>query len=313
MARIVVAGGSGFIGSHLIPTLLFRGDEVIVFTRSDQHRPDRPAPQLRHVRWDPAAPGPEVIEALTGADAVINLAGVNIGSRRWTRKRKAALIDSRVRTTEAIVGAIAGLALAARPRVLVNASGIDYYGDRGEEKVSETSSAGDSFLAQLCVRWERAALEAEGSGVRLVLMRTSVVLAPDAITLKLMALPFRFFLGGPLGNGKQRFTWIHIDDLTALYRLAIDDERLSGPVNAAAPDVPAQAEVARELGKVLHRPSRLRAPAFALRLALGEQADLLLHGRVAVPEVATKLGFSFLYPTLDGALRACLGRDRPRS
>ncbi len=312
MARIVVAGGSGFIGGHLIPTLLARGDEVIVLTRNAQYRPDRAGALLRHVQWDPGAQDEQWIGALARADAVVNLAGANIGSRRWTKKRKGALVNSRVRPTQAIVGAISRLDPAERPRVLVNASGIDYYGDRGEARLSEASAAGTSFLARLSLRWERAALDAERDGVRVVLVRTSVVLAPDALTLKLIAFPFRVLVGGPLGHGNQRFTWVHIDDLAAIYRRAIDDERLSGPVNAVAPNVPTQAEVARDVGSVLHRPSRVPTPAFVLRLAMGERADLLLHGRVAVPEVATRLGVTFRYPTLADALRACLVREGRR-
>jgi uncharacterized protein (TIGR01777 family) len=306
--RIVVAGGSGFIGRHLIPTLVADGQSVTVLTRAQPVQSETPGGLLRYVHWDPLRSDSALADVLAETDAVVNLAGANIGSRRWTTRRKADLLGSRVRATETLVRAIERLDASRRPRALVNASGIDYYGHRGEEVLAEGSSPGDTFLALLCQRWEQAATAAQSFGVRVVLMRTAVVLAPDALTLRLMAFPFRLFVGGPLGDGRQWFTWVHIDDVVGLYQYVLGNAAVSGPVNVVAPDVRPQAQVARIFGAVLRRPSRLRTPAAALRLVMGEQADLLLHGRRAAPEVASARGYAFRYPELEAALRGCLRR-----
>ncbi len=216
--RIVLAGGSGFIGRHLIPALVADGHVVTVLTRAQPVQSVAPSGLLEYVHWDLFTSDGRLADVLAGADAVVNLAGANIGSRRWTTKRKADLLDSRVRATETLVRAIARLDTSRRPRVLVNASGIDFYGDRSDEILTEKSEPGDTFLARLCERWERAATAVQTLGVRVVLMRTAVVLAPDALTLHLMAWPFRLFIGGPLGDGRQWFTWIHIDDVVGLYK-----------------------------------------------------------------------------------------------
>src|SRR5258708_2672394 len=189
--RIVVAGGSGFIGRHLISALVAEGHTVTVLTRAQPESHMTPAALLRYMHWDPPAADGELADVLASTDAVVNLAGANIGSRRWTKKRKADLLDSRVRATETLVRAIERLEESRRPRTLVNASGIDFYGDRSDEVLTEGSAPGDTFLPQLCERWERAATAAQPLGVRVVLMRTAMVLAPDALTLHLLAWPFR--------------------------------------------------------------------------------------------------------------------------
>jgi uncharacterized protein len=306
--RIVVSGGSGFIGRHLIPALVADGHAVTVLTRAQPVQRVTPAALLRYVHWNPLTSDGGLADVLSGADAVVNLAGANIGSRRWTPKRKADLLDSRVRATETLVRAIARLEESRRPRTLVNASGIDFYGDRRDEVLTEGSEAGDTFLARVCERWERAATAAQTLGVRVVLMRTAVVLAPDALTLHLMAWPFRLFIGGPLGDGQQWFTWIHIDDVVGLYKWILGIDSIAGPINVVAPDVRTQGQVARALGTVLLRPHGLRTPASVLRLVMGERADLLLHGRRAVPEEALAHGYQFHFPELEAALRTCLQR-----
>src|SRR5713226_2235766 len=235
--RIIVAGGSGFIGRHLIPALVADGHTVTVLTRAQPVQSVTPAGLLRYVHWDLLTSDGRLADVLASTDAVVNLAGANIGSRRWTTRRKADLLDSRDRATETLVRAIDRLDTSRRPRTLVNASGIDFYGDRSDEVLTEGSAPGDTFLARLCQRWERAATAAQTLGVRVVLMRTAVVLAPDALPLHLMAWPFRLFIGGPLGDGRQWFTWIHIDDIVGLYRLALEDPRVSGPMNAVAPEL----------------------------------------------------------------------------
>jgi len=247
------------------------------------------------VSWD------TVGSAIAGADAVVNLAGVSIGgSLRWTNGRKEAIVSSRVDTTRRLVHEIAHV--PDPPRVLVTASGIGFAGDAGEDVVDESHPYGRDFLARVCEAWEAAAAKAP---VRQVAVRTSFVIARGAPSLRLMALPFRLFTGGPVGNGRQWFPWIHVDDLVRIYRRAIDDESLEGPVHAAGPEPLRQREAARELGAVLHRPALLPTPSVALRLALGEQADLLLHGQHAV---SRKLdGFEFRYRGLRAALEEALG------
>jgi uncharacterized protein len=304
--RIVVAGGSGFIGRHLISALVAEGHTVTVLTRAQLGSQMTPAALLRHMHWDPLTADGELADVLASTDAVVNLAGANIGSRRWTKQRKTDLLDSRVRATEALVRAIERLEASHRPRTLVNASGIDFYGDRSDEVLMEGSAPGNTFLAQVCERWERAATAAQPLGVRVVLMRAAVVLAPEALTLHLMAWPFRLFLGGPLGDGRQWFTWIHITDVVSLYQWVLDTPSIAGPVNVVAPDVRRQAQVARALGTVLSRPHGLRTPASLLRLVMGEQADLLLHGRQAVAEKAPAHGYVFRFPELEPALHNCL-------
>ncbi|MDQ2713928.1 MAG: TIGR01777 family oxidoreductase [Chloroflexota bacterium] len=310
--RIIVAGGSGFIGRHLIAALIADGHAVTVLTRAHPERRVTSGGMLRYVHWDLSAAESGLAEMLSGADAVINLAGANIGNRRWTKRRKADLLNSRVRATEALVRTIEFLEESRRPQTLVNGSGIDFYGDRGNEVLTEGSGPGDTFLAQVCERWEHAATAAQSLGVRVVLMRTAVVLAADAVTLHVMAWPFRLFLGGPIGDGQQWFPWIHIADLVGLYTWVLGTASIAGPVNAVAPEVCMQAQVAQALGTVLSRPQRLRTPVAALRLLMGEQADLLLHGRRAIPEQALAHGYAFRFPELAPALRDCLQRDSAR-
>ena len=301
--KVLIAGGSGYIGRHLSDSLLRDGHEVVVLTRG-QARSGPPG--VRMVPWDPrSADGPWVSE-LSGCDGIINLAGASIGSWPWTRRRMAEILSSRLAATTAIVNGIERTPRDRRPAVLVNASGIDYYGDRGDEVVNEESSPGNSFLARVCQQWETVAYRAEPLGVRVVRVRTAMVFGRGAPAFRLLILPFRLFAGGPLGNGRQWFTWIHVDDLVGLYRLALENDGLSGPVNAVAPDIRPEREVAREIGDVLHRPAIAPAPALVLRLALGEQSHLLLDGRRALPAKAQSVGFEFRLGSLRQALEAAL-------
>jgi uncharacterized protein (TIGR01777 family) len=211
-------------------------------------------------------------------------------------------LSSRLSATAALVKALERTPAQRRPSVLVSASGIDYYGDRGDEAITEESRAGDSFLARLCEQWEAEAEKAQPLGVRVVRIRTAMVFGRDASAFRLLTLPFRLFVGGPLGNGRQWFTWIHIDDIVGLYRLALEDPRVSGSVNAVAPDVRREKDVAKEIGRVFHRPSLMPAPAFALELVLGKMAQLLLHGRHAEPAKARGYGYQFRFGGLHEAL-----------
>jgi uncharacterized protein (TIGR01777 family) len=302
--KVLVSGGSGFIGHHLVAGLVKDGHDVVVLSRTPD--PKKSQSGVRYVTWDPRGANGEWIKQLSGAQAVVNLAGSSIGTWPWTKKRMALLLSSRLSSTAALVQALERTPAAQRPPVLVSASGIDYYGDRGDEVINEDSTPGDSFLARLSEQWERAAQKAEPLGVRVVRIRTSMVFGREAYAFRLLTLPFRFFIGGPLGNGRQWFTWIHIDDIVGLYRLALEDPRVSGPVNAVAPDIRPERDVAKEIGRVLRRPALIPAPAFALKLGLGQEAQLLLHGRRAEPAKARSYGYQFRFGGLHEALEDIL-------
>jgi uncharacterized protein (TIGR01777 family) len=306
--RIVIAGGSGFLGRRLSSALLEAGDEVTVLSRASHETSETLEAGVRVRRWDPSRVDDDLVAAVRGADAVVNLAGVAIGGRPWTPARKRAILESRLAATGAIVEAITRLPGDERPKVLVNASGIDIYGNRPSGEMTEDSAPGDSFLAGVVVAWEHAARAAEPLGVRVVTARTALIVAPEALAWRLVLLPFRLFVGGPLGSGRQRFTWIHVDDAVALYELAIREESIVGPINMVAPVVPTQRELARAIGRLIHRPAFVPVPAFVLRLVLWGQADIVLHGRVAIPAKALAHGYRFRHPTVESALRDVLGK-----
>jgi uncharacterized protein len=302
--RIVVTGGSGFLGRPLCERLVSLGHEVVSLTRGGAAADGRGhvwrgEPGLRQVRWS-ATPdiegwGP----VLDGADAVINLAGESIAATRWTAEQKRRLEGSRLDAARAVGAAVARC--DAPPSVLVNASAVGYYGDRGDERLTESSPPGQDFLAGLSVRWEQEAVRA-GGAARVILLRTGIALARDGGVLAKLAPPFKLFVGGRLGSGRQYMPWIHREDWIRLVVWLLDTS-VAGPVNATAPSPVTNRDFSRALGAALGRPSLLPAPAFALRLALGEMADaLLLGGQRAVPQRAMDEGFEFRYPTLGGAL-----------
>ncbi len=293
MSRIVVAGGTGLLGTALAGALRRDGRTVVVLTRHPR--------QDQEVRWSTDERDRSWMSVLDGADAVINLAGVSIAGGRWTTAHKAAILDSRVQATTALVRAFA----AARqpPPVFVSGSAVGFYGVRGDEPLTESSSAGSDYLGQVGQLWEAAASGAS-KHARVVLLRTGLVLAREGGALPQLALPFKLFAGGPAGTGRQFISWIHIHDWVAMVMWALAEQPIAGPLNATAPGPVTNAELARTLGRVLKRPSWLRAPAFALRIVLGEMADaLVLGGQRVLPEVAHERGFVFRYPTLESALR----------
>ena len=298
--KVLISGGSGFIGGHLVASLVEDGHEVVVLTR--RAGAVNPQKGVRYVAWNPSAANDDWVKEVSGAHGVVNLAGTSIGSWPWTRQKMAELLSSRLSATDALVQALERTPAERRPPVLVSASGIDYYGDRGDEVITEESHAGDSFLARLSQQWEAAAQKAEPLGVRVVRLRTAMVFGREASAFRLLTLPFRLFAGGRLGNGRQWFTWIHVDDIVGLYRLALEDARVSGPVNAVAPDVRPEREVAKEIGRVLHRPALIPVPALVLKIVLGKEAQLLLHGRRAEPAKARAYGYQFRFGGLHAAL-----------
>ncbi len=303
--KVVLAGGTGFIGSALIDALLKRGDKVVLLTRDPAAALHRWDAKVDARLWNGRDPGPWVM-TLDGADAVINLAGESVAGGRWTPERKLALIRSRVDSTRDL---IAGIKTAQeRPLVLVNASAVGYYGTDPLGECAEDAPRGSDFLAALCGQWERDARDAEKLEVRVVMTRFGVVLGKDGGALAKMLPPFKLGLGGPLGSGRQPFPWVHIDDVVGAILFAVDDARLAGPVNVVAPDAKTNAEFTKALGRALHRPAFLPAPGFALRLALGEMASMLLGGQRAVPKKLLERGYKFRHPSLDEALAALFER-----
>lgn len=294
--RIVVSGGSGFLGGSLTPALRAAGHQVIVLTRRPQREGD--------LLWSAAGVGGAWVAAVQAADVVINLAGEGIADKRWSEPRKEALLRSRVVATRAIADAIRD---AVQPATFISGSAIGYYGDRGDNDLTEADPPGTDFLARVCLEWERAAL-AIADVTRVVLLRTGLVLAHDGGALPRMALPFHFFAGGRVGSGRQFMSWIHRDDWIGLVLWMIEQAQLQGPVNLTAPQPVRNSEFTRTLGRVLRRPAVIPVPAFALRLALGELADTaLLSGQKVLPTVALTNGFRFRYGELDEALQAIYG------
>lgn len=296
--RIAVTGASGLVGSALVPALRAGGHEVLRLVRREPRGADE-------VRWDPAA---KTIEAarLEGLDAVVHLSGENIADGRWTDAKKARLRSSRVGSTRFLSETLAGL--ARKPSVLVSASAVGYYGDRGEAWLAENALPATDFFGQLSVEWESAAAHAAHAGIRVVHPRTGIVLSPAGGALAKMLLPFKLGIGGVVGSGRQYFSWIALDDVVGVIHHMLARSDLSGPVNVAAPEPVTNAELTKTLGRVLGRPTFVPVPAFALRIAFGEVADALLASTRLRPERLLETGYRFRYPELEGALRHVLAR-----
>jgi uncharacterized protein (TIGR01777 family) len=300
MKKIVISGGTGYIGRALVEHLLARGDDVVVLTRG-QSADGKP----RHVSWDPYELG-EWASALDGVDAVVHLAGERAVGVRFTEANKRRIRDSRIVTTQNVVHAIERA--ATRPRVLVSISGIGYYGDHpASERIDETCGPGEDFLARLCVDWEGASERAHDFGVRVVNPRMGIAFGPGGGALQTMALPFKLFVGGKIGTGKQGISWIHLDDAVRALALCIDDDTMPAKVNVCSPNPASNAEVSAAIAKSLHRPSWLPAPSFGLKALFGEGAEPILTGQYAVPKALLgKLSFS--KPVLSDAVQDGLRR-----
>jgi len=296
--KIVVAGGTGFLGQPLVSELLRRGHSVAVLTRNPS-RVEVGTPLL----WDGRSQGAWSAD-VAGADAVMNLSGENIGESRWTDERKRRLVSSRLEPTRAIVEALQSD--PSRSRTLVNVSAVGIYGVRGDDVLDETSPHGTSFLSDLVERWEEAARQAD-SVARVVLPRLGVVLGPGGGALEQMAMPFRFGAGGPIASGHQWMSWIGRDDAIRFFVHAVERDAVQGVYNATAPEPVRNRDFAKALGRALHRPSLIPVPAFALRAMFGELADeLLIGGQRVVPKRALDEGFVFETPTIDAALERAL-------
>jgi uncharacterized protein len=299
--KVAITGASGLVGAALVPFLTTAGHEVVRLVR-------RPARDREEVRWDPER-GEIDRAALDGVEAVVHLAGANIAEGRWTSARKRELRESRVGPTRLLAETLADL--PRPPRVLVSSSAIGYYGERGDEWVDEASPATSDFLGTLAREWEQACDPASRGGLRVVRLRTGLVLAPEGGALGRMLLPFKAGVGGVLGSGRQFMSWIAIDDLLDVIQLAMTAASLAGPVNAVAPEPVTNREFTKTLGRVLGRPTLVPAPAFALRLAFGELADATLLASTRVrPSRLLAAGHRFRFPDLERALRHLLGRTR---
>jgi uncharacterized protein (TIGR01777 family) len=295
--NVLVTGSHGLIGTALMPRLRARGDRVLRLVRGAPEGTD-------DVSWDPPA-GTIDAAALDGVDAVVHLAGAGIGDKKWTPERKQLVLDSRTKPTDLLARTLA--ALDRKPRVLVSASAIGYYGDRGDEILTEDSGPGSDFGAQVCREWEDATAAAADAGIRVVRVRTGLVLAADGGLLKRLLLPFKFGLGGRLGSGKQYMSWIAIDDQLRALLHVIDTDVLAGPVNLTAPNPVSNAEFTATLGDVVHRPTVLPTPLPALKIVYGsELVDTLLGSQRVSSGKLRSSGFEFSYSDLDAALRATL-------
>jgi uncharacterized protein len=304
-ARYVLAGGSGLIGRNLASAWAAEGADVVVLSRSE--RGEGLAPGVRVARWDGRTAG-DWEATLDGARAVVNLTGENVGEGRWSEARKHRLRTSRLAPTRAIVEAI-GRA-RRRPEVLLQASAVGFYGDRGDETLDETAAPGRGFLPDLCREWEAASGEVEELGVRRILLRTGIILAREGGALAKMLPAFRLAVGGPLGDGRQWFPWIHLDDAVAAIRFLAARREASGAFNLTAPAPATNAAFTRELASACRRPAVLRVPPFALRALFGDMAEVLLGGQRAVPARLLETGFRFAHPELAGALAHLVGRGR---
>jgi len=297
--RVIIAGGSGLIGRALTSSLISTGCEVVVLSRYPE-KVSGLSPAVRIERWD-ACTAEGWGSLVNGADVIINLAGESISSGRWTAKRKARIRESRVDAGRAIVHAIEKA--DHRPRVLVQASGVGFYGTHQDEQITEECPSGKDFLAQLAIDWEASSAPVEALGVRRTIIRTGVVLSCDGGALPRMLMPFRFYIGGRLGSGRQWFPWIHITDEVNAIRFLIENENAIGPFNLVAANPVTNADFIRILGERLGRPAIITTPAFLLRMIFGEMSTILLDGQRAVPKRLTELGYDFHFPEVTSALQ----------
>lgn len=294
--KVLLTGGTGFIGSYLTRALLNRGDEVVIVSR--RRRADA-GNRVTQVVWDD-----DLAEVVSTCDAVVNLAGSNLFDQRWSERVRKKILKSRIDATSTIVNAIRNA--SKKPNVLISGSATGYYGTRGSDILTEEQPSGQDFLAKVCVAWETEAKKLDDPEVRLVIARIGIVKQKDDGALQKMLLPFKLYGGGPLGNGTQYYPWIHMDDLVGGILFAIDNPTVEGPVNLTAPNPVTMDEFARILGEVMSRPSWFRVPSFALKLAVGDAAEAITASMRAVPDKLIKAGYTFRHPDLKQALKSIL-------
>jgi uncharacterized protein len=300
--KVLVTGATGLIGRRLCTLLSEEGHRVVALSRSPEKTAGLAADEVH--KWEPQS-GPPPSQALEAIDAVVNLAGAPIADGRWTDAQKKRIRDSRVSSTRNLV---AGLRAAeSKPSAMISASAVGFYGDRGDEQLEETAPMGRGFMSEICRDWETEADAASDPKLRVVQIRTGVVLSTEGGALKKMLPPFKLGLGGPLGGGRQWFPWIHISDIVGIFRHAIITSSMKGPVNGVAPEGVTNAEFTKQLGRALHRPAFLPVPEMALRALMGEMADVLFHSQRVVPKAVLQAGYEFRYPLLERALANLFG------
>ncbi len=301
--KIVVTGGTGFIGSYLLQSLSQQSHTIILLTRGKSYRKQLSSSEIRYVQWDARQSG-DWEKEIDGADVVINLAGKNLFEQRWNDPVKQQIIESRVLPLHMITNAIA--AARVKPSIVISASAVGYYGDRNDEIVTESSTPGKDFLADVVAQWESAAYGAEQFGVRVVTPRIGVVLQKDGGMISKMLLPFQWFIGGSVGNGNLYLPWIHMTDVVRGILYPIENKSIRGVYNLAAPHPVTMKTFATLFGKALHRPSLLPVPTFAVKILYGEAASSILAGQKVLPEKLLSSGFQFSFPELAAALRNIL-------
>jgi len=303
--KVIITGATGLIGRELVNALHQRGDEITVFTRNTSKAKSLFPQSIKLVEWDYNKP--EIWQSsLEDANAIIHLAGTNLFAKRWNKKFKEDILNSREISTRNLVTAIKSC--KNKPEVFISASAIGFYGNRGDENLTESSSAGNDFLANVCKVWESEAEKVKDLGLRNVRVRTGIVLSPEDGALKQMLLPFKLFIGGPLGNGNQWMSWLHIDDMIQIYLYALDNKEISSAINAVAPNPLRMKEFAKTLGKILKRPSIFPVPKFILRLVVGDAASVVTASQKVSADKLLKAGYKFKFTKLSDALQNLLSK-----
>jgi uncharacterized protein (TIGR01777 family) len=300
--KAVLTGATGFVGAYLLKHL----EQATVLTRNPEQAAKKLPVGVRAVAWN-SAENPAPVSALNGADVVFHLAGEPVAEGRWTAAKKKEIRESRIAGTRHLVEGLE--ACEQRPRVLVSTSAVGYYGDRDDEVLTEASAPADDFLAEVCVAWEREALRAEQLGMRVVIIRTGIVMGKEGGALAKMMFPFKMGLGGPLGSGKNWMPWIHVADLASLYMYAATNDSVRGPMNGSAPNPVMNKEFTKAFAAALHRPAFLPIPYFALRVLFGEFAKILFASQRVMPTVAERTGFKFQYPEIGPALEQIINGE----
>lgn len=303
--KVIITGGTGLIGTELTKRLARDGNEIVILSRSAS-RPNGLPPQARVVQWD-SKTGDGWRHELEDTDGLINLAGSNLSGGRWTESRKRLILESRVNAGNAVVDGIESSGHA--PKLLIQASGVAFYGHREDGFQDESAPPGDDFLASVCIEWEKSTAPVEERGVRRAIIRSGPVLNIDDGALPPMAMPFHFFLGGRTGSGSQGLPWIHLEDEVESIRFLMANSDIKGPVNLCAPDPVSNQQFAEAIGRAMNRPAMFPVPGFLLRTSLGEVADTVLLGQYAIPKRLTDAGYEFRFPNIDGALADLIGDE----